>query len=66
MAATWTIPLCPIAPEGREAAWGGDLGRSQKAKASLRAAIVQGQDWAQNPLGANGVPHRARKSEGEQ
>ena len=31
---------------------------------SLRTAIVHGQDWAQNALGASGVPCRAREAVG--
>lgn len=65
VAASWTIRLCPIASEGQEAAWGGDLGRGQKAKARVSGRLLSRPRTGPRTHGASEVPCRAREA-GEQ
>lgn len=63
MAASWTIRLCPIASEGQAAAWGGDLGRGQKAKARVSGRLLSRARTGPRTHRASGVPCRTREAE---
>lgn len=50
-------PLCPTASEGLVAAWGGDLGRGQKAKASVSGLpLSQARGRPRRRLRRSGAP----------